>query len=40
MPENHEMFPDEFMNDMLLNPEAYGIDDGLKEPEYEDEEGE
>ena len=39
-PEDHELFPDEFMNDMLINLEAYGMEDGLKESEYEDEDDE
>lgn len=39
-PEDHELFPDEFMNDMLLNPEAYGMEDNLKGPKYVDEDDE
>lgn len=38
--EDHELFPDEFMNDMLLNPEAYGMEDGLREQEYKNDESE
>lgn len=38
--EDHELFPDEFMNDMLLNPEAYGMEDNLKGPKYVDEDDE
>lgn len=31
MPEDYKLFSDEFMNDMLLNPKAYGMTGGLKD---------
>lgn len=37
-PEDNELFNDEFMNNMLLNPKAYGIPDGLEDEEDEEEE--
>ena len=36
-PEDNELFNDEFMNDMLLNPKAYDIPDGLEDEEDEEE---
>lgn len=38
MPDDNELFNDEFMNDILLNPKAYGMTDGLEDEfDYDDE---
>lgn len=34
------LFDDEFMNDMLLNPDLYGMEDDERERDDDDEEGE
>lgn len=34
-PEDNELFNDEYMNDMLLNPNAYDISDRKEDDEVE-----
>lgn len=35
-----EIFDDEFMNDMMMNPDLYRMDDGLEQNESFDEDDE
>lgn len=35
---NDEIFDDEFMNDMLLNPDLYGLEKHIGESDIDDEE--